>query len=1412
VPHSDDHGKFYSGNLQVGRRVTVSATLHDGTDVWTGQYPDSLYISNQEVQEVEIGLGHSLKSNQTGGQTPKVPDKNGKTEVEHGQGLLISMVRIPFSRPLLTLASYHPGGFGESAPEPQCDRTVAGKVIVPAGVSPDKVLVELQKLTVKPAQPASSKAAPLPKDQAPPAAKDNNEDEPPIVVPLVPDSSSFSQRVDIGDYMLTVASGGYIPELFAVRVSDAPAGCVEIFDFAGKPADLSAIQFKPHVESSAAENARRSDISSARRALFTGNLLEQLPLEGVRNLDNLVLLAPGVAPPPEVAGQSGPSVGPGLGTAGQFSINGLRSRGNYFSLNGSDDNDEEAGVRRQGFVTPFPTSVDSVVEMQVIAALADARYGRATGGQINAVTHPGLSQFHGTIYGFGTGGALQSRPFFDVRASGFPAAYQNQVPITTDGSLTGQGVQFQLGPGYAGPIQTNSAGYGFQPNPGLQPSTLARFQGGVTFSGPIIKDRTYFFAAFEDLQQNQTDQANFAVPTVAQRGFLGEGAAGVTFIDFPSFSQGPVLYPATLAGDGVYSLYPFPNNPLGPYGPNNYTTTLGANARAQLYSLRLDHRFKWLRKEQQLTGSYNGTRETNVAPSVGNALFSSVEPQIRTQDFVLSLTTAWTPNVSSEFRATFGQSSADFNPVRNSFLLPSSLAAHAAPSAVPDVPYLLNAPLLINTTLSPKSPSYVAANTNTGITAIESQGLDPATYNNSESLTGFLGQEWIAGYSPVGLDVNHFPQRRRENTFQLADTLSFNLGRHLLVVGVDARQLALDSYVDRNARPLAVFSGPQFAALIAAPGPGISPGGSPTSLAAVGVPTGLFQTLDVQPESTLPLRQWETDLFAQEYFKLNRLTFNVGVRTQLSALPSDGSHRLIDSFNPQNVVSQVNQATAACGSFGAAPGTYVLGNYPQLCAETAQDFESILTSSYNAGFGAHLRTVAPRAGFAWDALGSGRLVVRGGWGRFDGQFPAAIVNESRSAYPNYLPVNAARWPVGPAAYLDDVFRYQDLLANVANPNSSAFIGSPYLLQPGTLNVLQPAYASNSIETIATYLGAYSALWTPTQPGASLRSPYSFQSSVNVDIRLPGQNALNIAWVNTHGYRLLQVATPERGPLHFNTLSNLSTVAGNFLELVAGLFDTNFSSTNPTYAPTFFESSASSSYNALQVEYRRPLVHGVQVYSSFTWSHAIDNASDFFDTLNGSALPQNSAAPSERGDSDFDVRLRFTAAFVWELPLASGVTKGTFLDALLKDWSLSGISTQQTGQPFTVNSVYDANGDGNLTDRLTGLCGVSACLQLNNPDPRISVIDPPGGPGFGGPVTLGRNTFRASGLSDVDLAISRSIHAKEMRTLILRAEAFNVANHGNFGIPVRYLEAPGFGTAVNTITPPRTFQLSCRFSF
>ena len=84
---------------------------------------------------------------------------------------------------------------------------------------------------------------------------------------------------------------------------------------------------------------------ASRRFNFEARQLSSLPLVGRRTFDDLALLAPGVGPAPEVRGVAGPGIGAGIGSPGQFAVNGLRARANNFTVDGAGNNDEDVGVR-----------------------------------------------------------------------------------------------------------------------------------------------------------------------------------------------------------------------------------------------------------------------------------------------------------------------------------------------------------------------------------------------------------------------------------------------------------------------------------------------------------------------------------------------------------------------------------------------------------------------------------------------------------------------------------------------------------------------------------------------------------------------------------------------------------------------------------------------------------------------------------------------------------------------------------------------------------------------------------------------------------------------------------------------------------------------------------------------------------
>jgi hypothetical protein len=98
------------------------------------------------------------------------------------------------------------------------------------------------------------------------------------------------------------------------------------------------------------------------------------------------------------------------------------------------------------------------------------------------------------------------------------------------------------------------------------------------------------------------------------------------------------------------------------------------------------------------------------------------------------------------------------------------------------------------------------------------------------------------------------------------------------------------------------------------------------------------------------------------------------------------------------------------------------------------------------------------------------------------------------------------------------------------------------------------------------------------------------------------------------------------------------------------------------------------------------------------------------------------------------------------------------------------------------------------------------LRLTTTDP-TTLLAPIGQDG-----QIGRNTFRTGNVIELDLSISKDFFSSATRSLILRADIFNFINRANFGVPVRWLGAAGFGQTTETITPGRRLQLTVKYSF
>lgn len=598
-----------------------------------------------------------------------------------------------------------------------------------------------------------------------------------------------------------------------------------------------------------------------RGGAFTAEAVSTLPLGAMtftRSFDELALLLPGV------------------GSAGQFAVNGLRSRGNNFTVDGSDNNDEDIGVRRQGFFALVPQPIESVQEYQVATLLAPAQYGRNLGAQVNAVSKTGGSAVHGAVYGFLNTRALNSTDFFDTT---------HREPAVALRSVGGQPVLDCTGipsGNFTDDCRQRNRQISVANNStGKDPLTFG--QPGVAFGAPLVRERLFSFFSYERQVLNARREAHFAVPTVDERGIFGMGATGYYYNPIESFRQSVLQkqdvrvpefgYPTSLKGGAIFSLFPFPNDPNGVYGANTFSQELPASARGNIASVRLDGNFGLNGRRQTATARYNFTDDWREIPLTGGALFSTLRPRVRTHNFSFYVNGALGNAWLNQFRFSYGRTRLRFDEVRDTtYLRPSGLS--------PTEPFLLNAALRVNNTLPIcLDPDCTRTGPNTG----------PVLYatdtNDVESRIGRVGQVNIAGFSPVGVDVFNFPQRRVNDTYQFADTLSWQVGGgHYPVFGADLRITNLNSFLPRNSRTLLTFNG----------NPTIIEDRvfllSPINLAAAGVPSGAFLSLaDPQKgQAEIRLRYYQSNFFAQDEWRVRpNLSLSYGLRYEYNTPPTE---------------------------------------------------------------------------------------------------------------------------------------------------------------------------------------------------------------------------------------------------------------------------------------------------------------------------------------------------------------------------------------------------------------------------------------------------------------------------------------------------------------------------------------------
>jgi len=408
----------------------------------------------------------------------------------------------------------------------------------------------------------------------------------------------------------------------------------------------------------------------------------------------------------------------------------------------------------------------------------------------------------------------------------------------------------------------------------------------------------------------------------------------------------------------------------------------------------------------------------------------------------------------------------------------------------------------------------------------------------------------------------------------------------------------------------------------------------------------------------------------------------------------------------------------------------------------------------------------PRLGFAYDLTDKGKTVLRGGYGIFYTIEGGGV---------NYqLTQNA---PFGGNRQFNYSDGYRITLSGQASLNSSDSRLATNPLPSGDLSGLDLTHPSNV--TVFAKL-------------PKNETPYVQQANLQLQHQLTSNTVIAVGYVGSFGRHLTRYYNINRQ--YFNT------PAGT--RLFSQLSDINVQDTE-----------GSSNYNSLQAQVERNFTHGLQFMASYTYAHAIDDATGPFD---GTSPQDVRNLKLERSNSQLDMRQRFTLSSLYQLPFGHGQRLGANLpkgiDWLLGGWQVNGVLTLQSGLPF---NVYTNGGNpGDVRADLVGKLSTNPGNPAHYFDTDAFRAVPTNSDGvLLRPGTLGRNALIGPGTKQLDFSTLKDFRVTERVITQFRAELFNLTNTPQYLQPVGNMGSGDFGKIQSTrFSSERQIQFALRVSF
>jgi hypothetical protein len=1034
----------------------------------------------------------------------------------------------------------------------------------------------------------------------------------------------------------------------------------------------------------------------------------ELPLVG-RGFSNLELTLPGVQAASD--------------RFGGFSVSGSQSQQSEFLVNGADTNDIATNT------LTFSPNLDAIAQFNLIDGPLNAEYDRNSGGIVSATIKQGANHFHGDVFEFYRDTFLNTLNFF-------------QKTLVSSG-----------------------------PNAGRYMGTVAPFHQNIfggTLGGPVLRDRLFFFGAYQGTRQSVPQAGGTASQVLSAANITGDFSAdlnGTSPAGITSFSSNVI--PSTVAIPGCSAKMTFAAC-LGPKGGNVPTSAFNPVAS------KLTSQYVPAANSGPYKLVFNPTTTTTADQYIGRIDYD-LSP--RNQLTVLGL---YQKQIASNGLPFSGATVLGFGDGSVSHIQQYTLdqVHQFGSSSVNDL-----------------SVHYTRFNFNSGApqktVAPSSVGFAITPQDTANQTIPTIA---IAGFFSIG-GTNNGPQPRIDQVIQLGDTFSKVIGHHSLKFGYDGRRFNVSNLFDNSNSGNYAFntSGNPYTS------------GDASLDFLLGVPATYFQGTGAIIQADAFLNY----LFAQDNWKLtDKFTLNYGLGYSIDTPLRNHQYggEAVDCF----IVGE--QSTV----FPGAPKNMVFPGDPG-CTNSGQAY-----TRYSE-FG-------PRIGFAWSpdlgrfSGGQGKFSIRGGYGIYYDRSEEESALQTLSTPPfGFTTTGAADFGGSPS--------FANPFVDVNGGQTTGPTGGPGTPSiPNRFPYTQPVKGQAvdfsgfyPIVNISTFAPSFRA---PYASNFQLSVEREFPSRTVARLSYVGSlarhnqiayeaNAETAAGQAACALNATCIADRNTQCLNFpgNCIGNSAQIPEEGIVGSEGSSSYHSLQASVTKAPT----------HGLLLQLSYTYAHAIDDGSSFENSGFGGSGARGYNQYKPSL---------NYGDSLFDARQRLVFSPIFTVPFRSIGNTYSISNLLLSGWEVSGIVTLATGLPFDISYAGTTSRSLYCSANISfyvcpDVPNQIAPLVKINPRSRsiVSTSGAHGNSGYFSPSSFAdevigtfgnvhRDPYHGPGINNTNMILAKNfaLSSDGTRRLQLRMESDNVFNHTQFANPAGTYGSGTFGQISGVQTAARLTQLAAKIYF